>query len=61
MLVTEVQDDSPAARAGLKKFQIIRQVEKTPVLTPPQFAKAVAELKGPVTLLTDQGLVTLAE
>ena len=31
VLVTEVQDDSPAARAGLKKFQIIRQVEKTPV------------------------------
>ena len=61
MVVTEVQDDSPAARAGLKRFQVIRQVEKTPVATPPQFAKAIAELKGPVTLVTDQGLVTVPE
>ncbi len=61
VLVTEIQNDSPAARAGLKKFQTIRQVEKTPVLTPPQFARAVSELKGPVTLLTDQGSVTVGE
>jgi S1-C subfamily serine protease len=61
VLVTEVQEGSPAARAGLKRFQTIRQVEKTPVVTPPQFDKAVAGLKGPVTLLTDQGLVTVPE
>jgi serine protease Do len=61
VLVTEVQEDSPAARAGLKNHQIIRQVEKTPVLTPPQFARAVAELKGPVTFLTDQGSITVGE
>jgi S1-C subfamily serine protease len=61
VVVSEVLDDSPAARAGLKKFQVIRQVEKTPVASPGQFAKAVAELKGPVTLYTDQGLVTVQE
>ena len=61
VVVSEVLEDSPAARAGLKKFQVIRQVEKTPVASPRQFAKAVAELKGPVTLYTDQGLVTVQE
>jgi serine protease Do len=61
VVVTEVLDDSPAARTGLKKYQVIRQVEKTPVSNPTQFARAVAGLKGPVTLMTDQGSVTLAE
>jgi S1-C subfamily serine protease len=61
VVVSEVLDDSLAARCGLKKFQVIRQVEKTPVSTPSQFARAVAELKGPVTLMTDQGPVTLGE
>ncbi len=61
VVVSEVVDDSPAARSGLKKFQIVRQVEKTQVSTPSQFAQAVADLKGPVTLITDQGPVTVAE
>lgn len=61
VVVSEVQEGSPAARAGLKRFQVIRQVEKTPVTNPAQFDKAIADLKGPVTLLTDQGLVTLPE
>ena len=61
MVVSEVLDDSLAARSGLKKFQVIRQVEKTPVSNPSQFAQAVAGLKGPVTLMTDQGPVTLPE
>jgi S1-C subfamily serine protease len=61
VVVSEVLDDSLASRSGLKRFQIIRQVEKTPVSNPSEFAQAVAGLKGPVTLLTDQGPVTLAE
>jgi S1-C subfamily serine protease len=61
VVVSEVLEDSTAARAGLKRFQVIRQVEKTSVSTPIQFARAVAELKGPVTLETDQGPVTLPE
>jgi S1-C subfamily serine protease len=61
VVVSEVLDDSPAAKSGLKKFQVILQVEKTPVANPSQFARAVADLKGPVTLITDQGPVKLAE
>jgi S1-C subfamily serine protease len=61
VVVTEVLDDSPAARAGVKKFQIIRQVEKTTVSTPPQFYQAVLGLKGAVSLLTDQGTVSVPE
>jgi S1-C subfamily serine protease len=61
VVVSEVLDDSLASRSGLKKFQVIRQVEKTPVSNPSQFAQAVTGLKGPVTLLTDQGPVTLSE
>jgi serine protease Do len=61
VVVSEVLEGTPAARAGLKKFQVIRQVEKTPVASPRGFAKAAAELKGPVTLYTDQGLVTVQE
>jgi S1-C subfamily serine protease len=61
VLVSEVVDDSAAARAGLKRLQIILKVEKTPVATPAQFARVVAELKGPVTLATDQGPVTVPE
>jgi S1-C subfamily serine protease len=61
VVVTEVQEDSAAARAGMKRFQVIRQVEKTPVLTPSQFSRAVADLKGSVTLETDQGPVTLSD
>jgi S1-C subfamily serine protease len=61
VVVTEVEEDSPAARAGLKKFQVIRQVDGNPVANPRTFARAVAEKNGPITLVTDQGTVTLGE
>ncbi len=61
VVVSEVVEDSEAARAGLKKFQVIRKVGKTPVSKPAEFSQAVAQLKGPVTLDTDQGPVTLPE
>jgi S1-C subfamily serine protease len=61
VVVTEVIEDSPAARAGLRKSQVIREVEKTPVANPSQFARAVDGLKGPVVLQTDLGPVTLPE
>src|SRR5271165_4862666 len=61
VVVSEVLDESAAARSGLKKLQVILQVEKTPVANPSQFARAVAGLKGPVTLMTDQGPVKLTE
>ena len=54
--MTEVQDDSPAARAGLKRFQVIRQVEQDARFRlRAEFARAVAELKGAVTLLNRPG------
>ncbi|APW64055.1 trypsin-like peptidase domain-containing protein [Paludisphaera borealis] len=59
VVVREIEPDSPAARAGLKKWQIIRQVGDQPVVDPAQFAKAVADLNGPVTLLTDQGPIVV--
>ncbi|MGC8641946.1 MAG: trypsin-like peptidase domain-containing protein [Isosphaeraceae bacterium] len=61
VVVSEVEEDSPAARAGLKKFQVIHKVEKTAVSKPADFAQAVADLKGPVTLSTNLGPVTLPE
>src|SRR5271166_1498873 len=61
VVVTEVVEDSSAARAGIRKSQVIREVDKTPVANPSQFARAVAGLKGPVILQTDQGPITLPE
>jgi len=61
VVVTEVFEDSPAGRAGFRKSQVIREVEKTPVANPSQFARAVAGLKGPVILQTDQGAITVGE
>jgi serine protease Do len=59
VVVTEVQENSPAARAGIKKGQVIRQVDKKTVRNPVEFENAVADFKGPVTLLTDLGSVTV--
>lgn len=53
--VVEVEGGSPAAAAGIKKGQLIRQVEGKPVETPRRFAEVVAGLEGPVTLDTDLG------
>ncbi|MFO0890193.1 MAG: PDZ domain-containing protein [Isosphaeraceae bacterium] len=61
VVVSEVQDDSAAARAGLKKFQIIRQVDSAPVANPRVFARAIAGKNGPVNLLTDQGTITVGD
>jgi S1-C subfamily serine protease len=61
VVISEIIDDSPAAKAGLKKFQVIRQVEKTVVTTPAQFASAVAGLDGSVSLVTDLGTVKISE
>ncbi|MGP0067990.1 MAG: trypsin-like peptidase domain-containing protein [Isosphaeraceae bacterium] len=59
VVVTEVEEGSPAALAGLKKGQVIRRIGEQPVLTPRAFAEAVAKQAGPVTLDTDRGPVTV--
>jgi S1-C subfamily serine protease len=57
VIVTEVEEGSPADRAGLKRGQIIRAVQGKTLKSPRDFARVVAELKGPVRLETDLGAV----
>ncbi len=59
VVVREVEPESPADKAGLKKWQVIRQVGQQPVVNPTQFAEVVAEVNGPVTMMTDQGPVVV--
>ncbi|MDG3002356.1 trypsin-like peptidase domain-containing protein [Paludisphaera mucosa] len=60
VVVREVEPGSPAEKAGLKPWQMIREVADRPVADPADFAKAVADRKGPVRLMTDRGPVTVA-
>jgi serine protease Do len=57
VVVADVEEQSPAALAGLKKGQLIRKVGESIVRSPSGFAHAVSELSGPVTLETDLGPV----
>jgi len=57
--VREVEPGSPADKAGLKPWLTIRSVGDRPVNDPADFARAVAELKGPVRLMTDLGPITV--
>jgi S1-C subfamily serine protease len=59
VIVRDVEPDSPAAQSGFKDGQIVHRVDGKPVANPDQFAKVVAKLSGPVTLLTDQGAVVV--
>ncbi len=57
--VADVEPDTPADRAGLKRGQVIKTVAGQSVHNPRDFARAVAERDGPVMLLTDLGPVTV--
>jgi S1-C subfamily serine protease len=59
VVVTEVEEGSPASAAGLKKGQVIRRVGERAFTAPQAFRDAVAGLEGPVTLETDTGPVTV--
>jgi serine protease Do len=59
VVVSEVEPDTPAARAGLKRGQIIRSVAGKNLKSPRDFARVVGGLNGPVTLETDLGAVTI--
>jgi serine protease Do len=61
VVITEVEEGSPAASAGLKKGQLVRRVGERPVLTPRAFAEAVALQDGPVTFDTDRGSATIGK
>ncbi|MFP6614558.1 MAG: trypsin-like peptidase domain-containing protein [Pirellulales bacterium] len=57
VIITGVEPESPADRAGLTPDKRIHSVENTAVSTPSEFAKAVADHKGPVRIvLTDDRL-----
>ncbi len=60
MVIVEVEPNSPAASAGLKRDQVIKTVEGRAVRSPRDFARAVAEVAGPVRLGTDLGPVVVA-
>jgi serine protease Do len=59
VIVSEVEPDSPAASAGLRRGQVIRAVEGKNLKSPRDFARAVAGLSGPVVLETEMGPVTI--
>ncbi len=61
VVVTEVEDGSPASSAGLRKGQLIQKVAKRPVPTPQAFAEAVEGQDGPVVLDTDHGTMTVGK
>ncbi len=59
VIVSSVEEGTPAAASGLKKGQIIVKVEDQAVDKPRQFEEAVSNKTGQVSLLTDQGPVTV--
>ena len=59
VVVTSVEEGSPAAAAGLRKGAVILRVGDRPVQNPRTFAEAVRGREGPVTLETDIGPVTV--
>src|SRR5512135_1956025 len=59
VVVTEVESNSPAAEAGLKRDLVIKYVEGQKIRNPQDFARAIADRKGPVKLVTDLGVITL--
>ena len=59
VVVTDVDEGSPAASAGLKKGVIILRAGERPLHSPRAFAEAVAGQDGPVVLDTDIGVLTV--
>jgi serine protease Do len=59
VVVSDVEQGSPAAVAGIKKGQLIRRIGGNNIKTPRDFATAAAPLEGPVVLDTDLGRVTV--
>jgi S1-C subfamily serine protease len=59
VVITEVEPGSPAAKADLKRDQIIRSVEGKTLRSPREFLQFVAGLQGPVSLETELGAVTI--
>jgi S1-C subfamily serine protease len=59
VVVTDVEEGSPAASAGLKKGVVILKVRDRPLHSPRAFAEAVDGQDGSVALETDIGVLTV--
>ncbi len=59
VVVRDVEPGSPAEKAGLRQWMTIHEVAGRGVDVPADFARAVADRKGPVRLLTDRGPITV--
>lgn len=57
--VTEVETGSRAEAAGLRKGQVIKEVDGKPVRSPNEFSRAVADKSGAVVLKTELGDVSV--
>lgn len=59
VVVSDVEPESPAEKAGLKKWQVIRKVGDQTVSNPDRFAEIVSKINGPVTLWTETGSIVV--
>ena len=51
MVVTDVADNSPAERAGLKEGDIVREINRKPVRSVQDFGRLTNDLKAKQTVL----------
>jgi serine protease Do len=61
VLVTDVQENSPAARAGIAPSTILTHIGGTRVHWPAEFHQAVKKLRGPVDVVIDGEKLTVAD
>jgi serine protease Do len=61
VLITEVQENSPAAQAGITPNTVLTQVGGTHVQWPAEFRDAVGKLRGTVELVIDNEKISVPE
>jgi serine protease Do len=59
VVVTEISRGSPAARAGFRPGDVIREMNRKPVTTPSEFTSRYKNAKGSVAILIQRGRNTL--
>ena len=61
VIISAVDPASPAAEAGLRRGDIIREINKAPISNKAKFNSVVSPLKGDVLLKTDKGYTIVKE